>query len=111
MNTNRHEVKITDREKTYGGGYRGVRVITTLRKLRDEFGSESFPKSDDGKVTHEWAFEIKPDSILTIYDWKEGKLIGLDDEIEWHIGGKHVTEAEIVEFLCANCFTGDYQID
>ena len=104
------ESKVLKSEKIIGASFGGVFIQTTLRKLRDEFGSESFTNPTNEKTTHEWAFEIRPDSILTIYDWKEFREIELDEEIEWHIGRRNVTKDEIIAFLHDNCLGGDYTL-
>jgi hypothetical protein len=32
--------------------------------------------------------------VFTLYDWKEYRSIGLDKQIEWHIGGMSGADTE-----------------
>jgi hypothetical protein len=38
-------------------------------------------------VNVEWVCERENGDIVTIYDWKEYRSIGADEEIEFHLGG------------------------
>lgn len=39
------------------------------------------------KVQNEWICETEDGDVFTIYDWKEYRVYGDDEIIEWHIGG------------------------
>jgi hypothetical protein len=39
------------------------------------------------KVQTEWICEAEDGDVFTIYDWKEYRVYGDDEIIEWHIGG------------------------
>jgi hypothetical protein len=39
------------------------------------------------KVKNEWICETENGDVFTIYDWKEYRVYGDDEMIEWHIGG------------------------
>ena len=110
----KHTKKILKIDDIFGTGFVGVYIQTTLRKLRDEFGCESFVNSINEKITHEWGFKIinedDEDGILTIYDWKEYKEIQLDEELKYHIGGKNISKEDILEFLNDNKLGGDYTL-
>jgi hypothetical protein len=45
--------------------------------------------------------ENEDEEIITIYDWKMYREVGLDEEIEWYIGGhnKQSTEKTKEEIL------------
>jgi len=55
------------------------------------------------KVEWEWVFKLN-DSILTIYNWKDGpgytgnKKIKASDITDWHVGGKYKYDLKILEF-------------
>jgi hypothetical protein len=48
----------------------------------------------EDKVNIEWVLEDENGNVVTIYDWKEYRKIGMDEKIEWHIGGmsKKITD-------------------
>lgn len=88
-------------------GFRGVYLTTSLQRLVDVFGNEDGrAPTIDGKVTHEWAFEIGPTSVITIYDYKNPPIDD-DAKCRWHIGGKHLDQALIREFLLNEGFNDD----
>lgn len=48
----------------------------------------------DCKVNFEWELETESGKVFTIYDWKEYRSIGWDEEIEFHIGGMNRDSCE-----------------
>jgi hypothetical protein len=32
--------------------------------------------------------------VITVYDWKYRRVIGMDEEIEWNIGGRNKSTTE-----------------
>ena len=44
-------------------------------------------ETPEDKVQNEWCCETEDGSVFTIYDWKEYRIYGDDEIIEWHIGG------------------------
>ena len=63
-------------------------ITTTVNELISIIG-EPVCDSNTGedKVNIEWELEDEEGNVVTIYDWKEYRKIGMDEKIEWHIGG------------------------
>ena len=72
----------------------------TPNQLIESLGEVTYNNSD-GKTSMEWVRELDSADVFTIYDWKYYRSIGMDEEIEWHIGGhnKNVTELAKEEIL------------
>ena len=70
-------------------------ITTTVNELISIIG-EPVCDSNTGedKVNIEWELEDEEGNVVTIYDWKEYRKIGMDEKIEWHIGGmsKEITD-------------------
>lgn len=76
-----------------GTSFHDITITTTINKLTDVLGLPTyFDNSGQDKVNVEWVCETEEGNIVTIYDWKEYRSLRLDDEVEFHIGGKNVFE-------------------
>jgi hypothetical protein len=84
-----------------GTSFHGIKIRATANQLSEIVGEYSKLKSGDGKVTLQWILENEDEEIITIYDWKMYREVGLDEEIEWNIGGhnKQSTEKTKEEIL------------
>jgi hypothetical protein len=84
-----------------GTSFRGVTINATANQLTEIVGECSELKSGDGKTTLQWILENEDNQVITIYDWKMYREVGLDEEIEWNIGGhnKQSTEKAKEEIL------------
>ena len=62
-------------------------IVATYSELVAVFGAPSYGPDDEDsdKVTCSWELELEGGTIVTIYDWKEGKTPR--DTYRWHIGG------------------------
>lgn len=70
-------------------------VHATVRQLRQILGEPACEQNDgEDKVNFEWEMETESGTPFTVYDWKEYRQIGEDEEIEWHIGGRRSIETE-----------------
>ena len=78
-----------------GTSFHGTTIVTTPRKLIERF-PRSYSEQNTGEDKTNFDFELENGNgdVFTIYDWKEYRPIGLDEQIEFHIGGfsKEVTE-------------------
>ena len=88
--------RIFDPMRTNGTSFHGDKVKATANELEAIIGEPSAEQNGYGEKTNiEWWFSIG-DDVFTIYDWKEYRTIGMDEVIEWHIGGgvstSHVKE-------------------
>ena len=83
-----------------GTSFQNAYLDVSLQTLIDKFGNENEirDKSSNSKVTYEWAFEIGPRMIMTIYDYKNPP-IDEDSSHRWHIGGKNLSPNMILNFL------------
>lgn len=83
----------------------GTSLIGYLNLTYDEIVSVfGKPRKIDGdKVEWEWVFKLN-DTVLTIYNWKDGpgytgnKKIKAKDITDWHVGGKYHYDLKILEF-------------
>lgn len=86
---------IRTRKNTDEVSFHESTVIATVNDLIFIFGKPTYYNNTGrDKVNIEWALEDENGNIVTIYDWKEYRKIGLNREIEWHIGGisKEITD-------------------
>jgi hypothetical protein len=87
LNPNRP--KLTNKSSA-GTSYHMMNIATTVNKLIDAIGAPQIEDNDgNDKVNVEWICELSDGTVFTIYDWKEYRPIGFDEEIEFHIGAKN----------------------
>ena len=96
-------------KKTYkstdGTSFFGTTIRATVNQLISAFGEPSDDSNTgEDKVNFEWDMETEEGEVFTIYDWKEGRPLRLDEYVVWHIGAKdkstsNTAEDEILEKL------------
>jgi hypothetical protein len=96
-------------KKTYkstdGTSFFGTTIRATVNQLISAFGDPTMDSNwGDDKVNFEWEMETEDGEVFTIYDWKEGRPLGLDEYVVWHIGAMNksvcnTAEDEILEKL------------
>jgi hypothetical protein len=92
-------------EKEFSGtSFHGEVVSVSVQDLIQAFGSPNYShNTGEDKVNFEWCMETEDGELFTIYDWKEGRPLGLEETVEWHIGSYVSTqgqaEKEILEVL------------
>ena len=75
-------------KSTSGTSFFGTTIRTTVNELIENIGEPNFEENTGkDKVNFEWELETESGKVFTIYDWKEYRPIGWDEEIEFHIGG------------------------
>jgi len=73
---------------TNGTSFHDVTIKTTLSKLIDVLGEpQCFQNDGSDKTNVDFECETEDGDVFTIYDWKEYRPIGLNEQIEFHIGG------------------------
>ena len=72
-----------------GTSFHGSTFKATPNQLIQSLGEMTNGRSGDGKVTMEWVRELDNAEVITVYDWKYRRVIGMDEEIEWNIGGRN----------------------
>ena len=72
-----------------GTSFHNVTIKTTINKLMEAIGDpDYFENSGKDKVSVEWVRETALGHVITIYDWKEYRVLGLNEEVEFHLGGQ-----------------------
>ena len=72
-----------------GTSFHNIMIKTTVQKLIDTIGHpQYFQNTGNDKVNFEWICETKSGDVVTIYDWKEYRPLGYDEEILFHLGGR-----------------------
>ena len=70
-------------------------ITTTLSKLIMALGEPQYLGNDgQDKTNVDFECETENGDVFTIYDWKEYRSIGMNETIEFHIGGmsRRITE-------------------
>ena len=87
-------MKLSDKS-AYMTSFHGTVIKTTVNKLIEKVGEPQYNVNNgDDKINFDWICETSLGGVFTIYDWKEYRILDLNEEIEFHIGGRsqHVTE-------------------
>ena len=72
----------------FGTSFHLSTVRASVNELIKVIGEPTYVVNDgEDKVNIEWELEDDNGDVITIYDWKEYRKIGYDEQIEWHIGG------------------------
>jgi len=78
-----------------GTSFFGTTLKASVNELIQIFGEPTFEdNTGEDKVNFEWDIECQDGTVFTVYDWKEYRSIGLDEQIEWHIGGMSGADTE-----------------
>ena len=93
-------------EKSGGGtSFHSVVFSATPQQLVDLF-PDSYNEQNDGedKTNFDFTLETENGDVFTIYDWKEYRPLEMNENIEWHIGGRNQEtclqgKAEVLELL------------
>jgi len=71
-----------------GTSFHDVTITTSINKLIQVLGEPSYVGDYEDKVSVEWICELGDGGrVVTVYDWKEYRSFGKDENIEFHIGG------------------------
>ena len=77
-------------KNTSGTSFHGQTIYCSYNELVELIGKpQMVDNTGQDKVNFEWDCETKDGTPFTIYDWKEYRVLDLDEEIEWHIGTLH----------------------
>ena len=94
-------MKLTDQDST-GTSFHDVTIQTTLSRLIEILGTPQYCKNDgEDKVNVSYDCETANGDVFTIYDWKEYRSIGMNEQMIFHIGGKskHITQQAKKELM------------
>lgn len=95
MNIQTHNDADIDLNMTSLEGY----IRGTRRALTAAFGEPMLDADEDSKTNCEWHLRITDGSTVTvasIYSWKEGRIVDLDEVISFHIGGHNKQAVTVV---------------
>ena len=73
--------------RVIGTSFHGISINGSINQLSKVIGEPTKINSGDGKTVFQWVMETDEDEVITIYDWKMYREVGMDEEIEWNIGG------------------------
>jgi hypothetical protein len=82
-------------KEVFGTGFHLSTIRASVNELVSIIGEPVYDgNTGEDKVNIEWELEDEEGNVVTIYDWKEYRKIGMDEKIEWHIGGmsKEITD-------------------
>jgi hypothetical protein len=81
-----------------GTSFHGTTIHTTPQKLIDlaENLGADYEDNNNGrdKCNFDFVFENSNGKVFTVYDWKEYRPLGLNETVEFHIGGRCVTDTQ-----------------
>jgi hypothetical protein len=81
-------MKLTNRSAN-GTSFHGITIKTTVNELIRVLGNpQEDSNTGEDKVNFDWTCETRGGKVATIYDWKEYRMIDVNEEIEFHIGGR-----------------------
>lgn len=84
------------KKSTNGTSFHDTVLNATVNQLTSILGEPTFKENTgEDKVNFEWDLENESGMTFTVYDWKEYRPIGLDEMIEWHLGGHAKWSAEM----------------
>ena len=86
----------------YGTSFHNSTVTATVDQLIHVLGEPDYePNTGEGKINFEWYMELESGEVFTVYDYKEYRVLRLDEEVEWHIGGfDKATTDEATRQIC-----------
>ena len=92
--------KIQTTERASGTSFHGTEFRASANEIIAILGEPTYDENNGSdKVNLEWVCETDEGDVFTIYDWKEYRQIGMDEKIDWHIGGHSglVTKKAVME--------------
>jgi hypothetical protein len=74
---------------TEGTSFFNTIFVATPNQLIELIGKPQYmDNTGEDKTNMDWECElVETGDVFTIYDWKEYRVIGMDEFISWHIGG------------------------
>jgi hypothetical protein len=71
-----------------GTSFHNVTIKTSVNELIRVLGDpDDDSNTGEDKVNFEWVCERENGDVVTIYDWKEYRMIDVNEKIEFHLGG------------------------
>jgi hypothetical protein len=90
-------------QQVNGTSFHNHTFTATPQQLIDLLGEPTYDSNDgEDKVNLEWVCETESGKVFTIYDWKEYRRIEMDEDIEWHVGGRNSSDTAEAIFEIIN---------
>ena len=81
-----------------GTSFYDVTFKASVQDLINAIGEPSYDGNTGvDKVNFEWAMETGEGYVFTVYDWKECRVVDVNEIIEWHIGAKSKSISNVVK--------------
>lgn len=81
--------QIFDTDRMNGTSFHDNVIVATVRELTELIGEPNFSNNTgEDKTNFEWILENSEGDAFTLYDWKNYRPLGMDEEVEWHIGAR-----------------------
>ncbi|MFW9948528.1 MAG: hypothetical protein ACFFKA_00205 [Candidatus Thorarchaeota archaeon] len=92
--------------------FHNVYLTSTINELSNILGEpQCYENTGKDKVNVQWNC-ITDDGIkFTIYDWKEYRVLDLDESVEFHIGGKSSLDTNVALSKLLQMIKDEIQID
>jgi hypothetical protein len=85
-----------------GTSHFGITIDAKVQDLFDLLGDPQFFENDGtDKVNMEWILETNDGIVFTLYDWKEGGPLLMDEIVTFNIGG----------YFKMDCYEGFYELN
>lgn len=83
-----------------GTSWHGDTLIASVNELTRILGEPCYMTNDgEDKTNFEWNMQTDNGDVFTVYDWKEYRVLDLDEPISWHIGSHSSGVAKVVADL------------
>jgi hypothetical protein len=76
------------KKSAIGTSFHQVYLETTPAILTQLFPESNEGESGDGKCQMSFILETEDGDVFTIYDWKEYRMLGSDEVVQFHIGAR-----------------------
>lgn len=88
-------MKLSSKDPT-GTSFWGSTVLASYNQLCDAIGGK--PQGGGcGKSLYDWTCENDLGEVFTVYDWKEYRNFGKDEQVYFHIGGHNKEATELAK--------------
>lgn len=85
--------------KSAGGtSFHGHTVNASVAHLKSVLGTPmDANNSGEDKTNFEWTMETETGDVFTVYDWKHYRPLSETERVNWHIGARTSTGANIAK--------------
>lgn len=85
-------MKLSDKDAS-GTSFFGSTILASYNQLCNAIGGP--PQGGGcGKSIYDWTCENEDGDVVTVYDWKEYRDFGKDEQVYFHIGGRNKESTE-----------------